>query len=157
MANDSLDKAFRLQQVLAVALAASLLVYAIIVEVLSRQGYAILAVPETLLTNLRLVFVFLAFAVYFVMRFGQQKILVKKPTDTQGTLVAKLGLASIVSLVLAEVPAVMGFVLFLISGNSRDFYPLMVISLILLYVAFPRYTIWAVWSQPRPEGWHQES
>ncbi len=157
MQDDSLARAFRLQQMLAAALAAALLVYAIIVEVLSRQSYTVGGVPDTLLHNLRFVFVFLAFAVYFVMRFGQQRILVKKPTDTRQALVAKLSLASLISLVLAELPAVLGLVLFLMSGNRRDFYPLMVISLILLYVAFPRFTIWEVWSQPRPEGWRQES
>lgn len=151
MQDDSLSRAFRVQQILAAALAAALLVYAIIVEVLSRQSYTLGGVPDTVLNNLRFVFVFIAFAVYFVMRFVQQRILVKRPTDTREALVAKLSVASIISLALAEVPAVLGLVLFLISGNSRDFYPLMVISLILLYVAFPRSVIWAVWSQPRPE------
>ncbi len=152
MQNDSLAKVFRSQQILASALAASLLVYAIIVAVLSRQGSAVWSVSGNFLDSLRFVLVFLAFAMYFVMRFGQQKILVKKPTDTRETLVAKLRLACFLSLALAELPAVFGLVLFLASGNSRDFYPLMIISLILFYVAFPRYTIWEVWSQPRPEG-----
>lgn len=156
MQNDSLAQACRLQQIIAAALAASLLVSAIIVEVLAQQGLIVWSVPGTMLDSLRFVFVFLAFAVYFVMRFGQQKILVKKPTDSRETLVTKLRLASLLSLALAELPAVFGLVLFLASGNRRDFYPLLVISLILLYVSVPRYTIWMVWSQPRPAGWRQD-
>lgn len=156
MPNDSLAKVFRIQQIIAVALAATLLVYAIIVEVLLRQGLIVWAAPGTWLDSLRFVFVFLAFADYFVMRYGQQKILVKKPTDSRETLIAKLQVASLLSLILAELPAVFGLVLFLASGNRRDFYPLMIISLILLYVSFPRYAIWTVWSQPRVQGWGQD-
>lgn len=147
-ADDSLARVFRSQQIVASALVASLLVYAIIVEVLQRQGLTVWSVSSTLLNGLRFIFVFLAFGVYFLIRLAQQRILVKKPTDTRDILLRKLSLASFVSLALAAVPALLGFVIFLGSGNSRDFYPLMVISLILFYVTFPRYAIWAVWSQP---------
>ncbi len=149
---DSLPGVFRVHQILAAALAAALLVYVVVVEVLSRRAGAIWPIPEHLLANLRFIFVFLAFAVYFLMRFAQQRLLVKKPADSRQVLVAKLSLNSAVSLALAEMPAVLGLVLFLASGNSRDFYPLLVISLILLYVAFPRYTFWEVWAQPRPQS-----
>lgn len=152
ISDDSLAGKFQVQQILASALAASLLVYAVVVEVLRRQALAFWSTPLTFLDSLRFIFVFLAFAVYFVIRFGQQKILVKKPTDSREVLLAKLSRASLLSLILAELPAMLGFVLFLLSGNPRDFYLLMVISLLLFYVAFPRYRIWVLWSQPRPPG-----
>jgi len=153
MANrDPLPRVFRVQQVLASALAASLVVYAVLVEVWQRLGLAIPSWPDSSLATVRFLFVFLAFAVYFLIRWVQQRLLVKGPEDSREVLVGKLGKASTLSLALAELPALLGFLLFLASGNSRDFYLLMVISLILLYVTFPRYDLWMIWAQPRGGG-----
>ncbi|MGQ9921991.1 MAG: hypothetical protein ACUVRZ_11785 [Desulfobacca sp.] len=156
MPTNSLPRVLRGQQCLAAVLAASLLLFAGSVEVLSQRDLPVWPGLGRWLDNLRFVLVFLAFAVYFVMRCGQQKILIKKPADSRETLLAKLRAASRLSLFLAAIPAVCGLVLFLVSGNRRDFYPLLVISLILLYVSFPRYAIWTVWSQPRPQGLDQD-
>lgn len=147
--HDLVARVLRVHQGVAMAMAASLVVYAVIVEVLQRQGVVLIVLPERFLDTLRYVAVFSAFAVYFGIRWLQQKILSKKPADTREILLGKLSRASLLSLLLAELPALMGFGLFLASGNSRDFYLLMVISLILLYITFPRQAIWEVWSTPR--------
>jgi|YNPNPStandDraft_1061719.scaffolds.fasta_scaffold37708_3 fucose 4-O-acetylase-like acetyltransferase len=153
MANaDPLPGVFRVQQVVASSLAASLLVYAVLVEAWPRLGLPRPSWPESSLATVRFIFVFVAFAVYFLIRWVQQRLLVKRPEDSREVLVAKLGQASLLSLALAELPALLGFLLFLGSGNSRDFYPLMVISLILLYVTFPRYNLWLIFAQPRSGG-----
>jgi hypothetical protein len=44
-------------------------------------------------------------------------------------------------LALAEI-AVLGFVLFLLTGLSRDFYPLLFVSLFLAFMYFPRLRVW---------------
>ena len=56
-------------------------------------------------------------------------------------------LANIVSLALSELPALFGFILFLGSGNPRDFYLLLIISVLLFYFFFPKFSFWSTWSR----------
>ena len=97
--------------------------------------------------KLRFVFVFLSFAGYFIINFCNQKLLTKSPEDTIETLLGRLTLANVVSLALCELPALFGLVLFLGSGNSRDFYLLLIISVLLFFAFFPRYGFWSNWSR----------
>jgi hypothetical protein len=144
--SDKLPKAFQIHKILAIAMASPLAVYLIVVEVLKYQGFTPLSPSESLLANLRFVAVFFAFAAYFIINYLRKKLLVKKPADSHEALLAKLGLVNIICLALSELPALFGLVLFFLSGNPRDFYPLAVISLLLFYAFFPRYPFWAVWS-----------
>lgn len=142
-----LDKAFRTAKIIAAALAASVLLYAVVVEVLKFREITLNLLPAPLLEKLRFIFVFLAFADYFIIGFVNKKILVKKPGDSHEALLGKLTLANLVALALCELPAFFGLILFLGSGDSRDFYPLLVISLLLFYAFFPKYGFWSNWSR----------
>lgn len=58
---------------------------------------------------------------------------------------ARLGLlnrAGLVSLALSMAPAVIGFALYLVAGQVRDFYLLAFASLLLLFFYFPRPAAW---------------
>jgi hypothetical protein len=145
-ASDTLEKAYRTSKIISTALAGSLLIYVIIVEVLKFQEITFNIFPTPLLDTLRFIFVFLSFADYFIINFVSNKLLIKKPEDDHKTLLGKLARANIMSLTLCDLPALFGFVLFLGSGNSRDFYLLLILSLLLLYSYFPRYSFWAAWS-----------
>ncbi len=146
-ANDKLEKAYQTNKIISYALAASILVYAVIVEILRFNGAALNLLPSAVLEKLRFVFVFLSFALYFITNFVNQKLLVKTSADTQETLLQKLTLTNIVSLALSELPALFGLLLFLGSANPRDFYLLMIISVLLFYAFFPRYSFWSNWSR----------
>ena len=124
-----------------------MLLYAVIVEIFRFKGITPNLLPPAVLDKLRFIFVFLSFALYFMINFLNQKVLVKKSADTQEKLLQKLTLANIISLALCELPALFGFVLFLGSGNPRDFYLLLIISVLLFYVFFPRYSFWSNWSR----------
>lgn len=143
----ALAKAYQTNRLIAYALAASLLVYAVVVEILKMQGVVLNAIPEHLRDTLRFAFVFFSFAAYLIIKSLRKKLLVKKPTDSLGTLLGRLSLVNVISLALAELPALLGFILFLGSGNSRDFYLLGLISLILFYVFFPQYNFWVYWTK----------
>jgi hypothetical protein len=146
-ANNKVEKTFRINKVISYALAGSLLLYAVIVEIFRFQGVILNPLPPAVLDTLRFVSVFLSFALYFITKFLNQKLLVKKPADTQEKLLQKLTLANIIALALSELPALFGFVLFLGSGNPRDFYLLLIISMLLFYAFFPRYSFWLYWSR----------
>ena len=50
--------------------------------------------------------------------------------------------AAVITFALCEAVAVLGLVLFLLAGNSLDFYIFMVISLGFFYPVFPKYDQW---------------
>jgi len=146
-ANDKLEKTYQTNKIISYALAASILVYAVIVEILRFKGTTLYPLSPAVLEKLSFVFVFLSFALYFIINFVNQKLLVKTPADTQKKLLQKLTLANIVSLALCELPALFGLVLFLGSGNPRDFYLLLIISVLLFYFFFPKFSFWSTWSR----------
>jgi hypothetical protein len=146
-ANDPVQKAYQINKIIAYALAASMVLYVIIIEVIRWQSTTLNLMPPALLEKVRFLFVFLSFAQYFIINFLNQKLLVKKPEYTQEKLLQKLMLANIIALALSELPVLFGFVLFLGSGNPRDFYLLLIISVLLFFVFFPRYSFWATWSR----------
>ncbi|AEB09421.1 hypothetical protein [Desulfobacca acetoxidans] len=142
-----LIKAFRINAIISGAMLGSLFLYAVIVEVFRYRHVTPPFSMPSLLENLRLVFVFLSFAVYFMINFFRKRILVKQLEDTPEVLIRKLSMAHLISLALAELPAVFGLLLFLLSGISRDYYLLMVLSIALFYIYFPRYSFWEAWSK----------
>lgn len=145
--NNILEKTYQTNKIIGYALAAALLLYAAIVEIFRFQGVALNLLPPAILENLRFVAVFLSFALYFIIKYLNQKILVKEPADTQEKLLKKLTLANLVSLALSELPALLGFILFLGSGNPKDFYLLLIISALLFFAYFPKFSFWAYWAQ----------
>ena len=146
-ANNKLAKAYQINKIISYALAASMLLYVVIVEAFRFKGITLNLLPPAVLDKLRFVFVFLSFALYFIINFINQKLLIKKSADTQESLLQKLALTNIISLACCELPALFGFVLFLGSDNPRDFYLLLIISVLLFYVFFPRYSFWSNWSR----------
>ena len=146
-ANDKLEKTYRTNKIIGYALAGAMLLYAVIVEIFRYKGITPNLLPPSVLDKLRFIFVFLSFALYFMINFLNQKVLVKKSAATQEKLLQQLTLTNIVSLALGELPALFGFILFLGSGNPKDFYLLLIISVLLFYVFFPRYSFWSNWSR----------
>ena len=119
------------------AMIASVFVYAGVVELLKWQlapfaGFTTLD-PGTV-ALIKYVFLALAAAQFVVIK-AVQRIL------TAGS-VEKLSLTAIITFALCESVAVLGLVLFLLNGNSMDFYVFMVISLGFFYLFFPKYEQW---------------
>jgi hypothetical protein len=59
-----------------------------------------------------------------------------------GARLSLLNRAALVSLALSMAPAVIGFALYLVAGQVRDFYLLAFASLLLLFFYFPRPATW---------------
>jgi hypothetical protein len=119
------------------AMIASVFVYAGVVELLKWQlapfaGFAKLD-PGTV-TLIKYIFLALAAAQFGVIK-TVQKILTASSVE-------KLALTAIITFALCESVAVLGLVLFVLAGNSLDFYIFMVISLGFFYLFFPKYEQW---------------
>jgi hypothetical protein len=116
---------------------AAVFVYAGVVEVIKWQwspfaGFANLS-PQTA-KLIKYIFLALAAAQFVIIKVVQ-KIIPARSTDN-------LPQAAIVTFALCESVAVLGLVLFLLTGSSLDFYVFMVISLGFFYLFFPKYEQW---------------
>lgn len=94
--------------------------------------------PQTL----RYVVYGIAVAVVILIRVLRQVLLRRRTGDSPLTRLHRLSRASLVTLVLGEVPALLGLMLFLSRGLNRDFYALIFVSLILIFMYFPRLSSW---------------
>jgi len=65
----------------------------------------------------------------------------KKPAESEA-LLRRLKKMAVLTLAAAEMPALLGLALFLIGGYNVDFYMLMFVSLVLLFMYFPRPRAW---------------
>ena len=85
-----------------------------------------------------------------VIRILRGLVLRKSAHQSGRVLIQKLFRASIISATLSEVPALLGLVLFFLSGQTRDFYILVAVSFALLFIFFPRRQNWMDWAGVRP-------
>jgi len=60
--------------------------------------------------------------------------------------------SAVVTAALAEVPAILGLALFMLSGLRGDFYALLALSLALQAVYFPRLDGWREWTTEPAAG-----
>jgi hypothetical protein len=119
------------------AMIAAVFAYAGVVELIKWQmapftGFARLD-PNTA-GLLKYIFLAIAATQYGIIKIVQ-KFLLAKSADN-------LPQAAIITFALCESVGVLGLVLFLLAGNSLDFYIFMAISLGFFYLFFPKYEQW---------------
>jgi hypothetical protein len=124
-------------------IAASLLVYFGIVEVIRMRlapFYGFASINDT--QTLRFVFAGGAVLSLILLRILQPVFQKSVHNALPDEIPAKLARTSKNSLFLAEIPALLGLILFLLTGMNRDFYAFLVVSLILIFMYFPRLSSW---------------
>lgn len=136
-------KVFRTTRLVCAAIIASLFIYALIVEILRSQlvffaGLARLRRTQPLL----FAFYGLGIVAVLVTRLVNRRMMKTNESEPLAERLIQLSRGSIVVAVLAELPALFGFVFFLLTGSSRDFYLLWFASLILEFIFFPRSGTW---------------
>jgi F0F1-type ATP synthase membrane subunit c/vacuolar-type H+-ATPase subunit K len=147
-----LRKAYRTTVTIGLAMMASLLVYAVVVEVIKNRnptfrGFS----PLSADTFTTLLYTLLTFAIveFFVIRIVNKALLSAKNRAVQSAPAAapyaQLMSAAIVTFVLCETVAICGLVLFLIQGDTTDFYLFLMISLVYFTIYFPKYNKWEEW------------
>lgn len=80
----------------------------------------------------------------------RRALLTRQPNDDGRAGVARLATCSVVTNVLAEVPALLGFILVALNGLYLDFYVLAAISILQILLYFPRSDAWEEWLKQRP-------
>lgn len=148
-----LRKAFQIASLINIAIVGSLVIYAVIVEIIRRQfEHFISFVDSSEFAKLRYVLYGVAIFNVFIIRIFRGMLLKKSPSDDSKALRIKLLRNSILTAALCEVPAIFGLVLFFIAGSVRDFYYLSFVSLILVFLYFPRYRNWEGWVGDQPKS-----
>ena len=143
---EDLKKAYQTSLIINSGIIAGLVIYAVVVELLKSrydpfEGF----VDFAQIAFLRYLFYGLAIMQIFIIRVLRGALLRVSQSDDSKTLIVKLSRTSIATAALCELPAVFGIVLFLLGGHSRDFYLLLGLSFVLVFLYFPRYRNWEEW------------
>jgi hypothetical protein len=142
----NLKKAYRTSSVLYVAFMLSLVVYFVVFKVLEASITDFQGMMEKIdFPWLRYAFYALGLVQIFLIKFIRETATRTITTVDTQTLINHLQRMSMISAALCEVPAILGWVLFFLSGSSRDFYILLLMSLVIFVLYFPRYANWEEW------------
>lgn len=139
----ALRRIFRTTSIVNGALVAGLFLDALIVELIRSQfkpfgGF----LPGLNLPFLRYVFYGAAVGAVVLTRITAKALTRTDPREDVQGFGHRLSRASIATATVAELPALLGFVLFLMAGSLRDFYYLLFVSLFLEFMYFPRFKAW---------------
>jgi F0F1-type ATP synthase membrane subunit c/vacuolar-type H+-ATPase subunit K len=83
--------------------------------------------------NIKYIMLFISVLHYFIIKFFQR---------TAAKATNRLSAGSMITFAVSEAVAIYGLVLFILSGNSNDFFIFMAISLFYFYIFYPKYTDW---------------
>jgi hypothetical protein len=139
-----LKTAFRTTVIITGALVACLFLYALMVELIRSELKPFLGLLVSGFRRQTLRYLFFGAAVGAVIwiRFAGRSLLRMTPGEDVHRLISRLSRTSVITSSLGELPAVLGFALFLLTGFSRDFYILLFVSLFLEFMYFPRFKVW---------------
>lgn len=94
---------------------------------------------------LRYAFFALGLLQVFLIKFIRETLTTRVMRVDRKILSLHLQKMSLISAALCEIPALLGLVLFLLNGNAGDFYVLLIISVVLFVMYFPRWNNWEEW------------
>ncbi len=146
-----LRKAHKTSSLVGAAALGSLFLYAVCVEVvraLFKPFLGFARVEHAL--SLRYTFYAAAIILVILNRVSNSFLLRKSAKSDVKAAVQTLSRAALISMALSEAPAVLGLVLFLLGGFSTDFYMLLIVSLFLEFMYFPRLRSWEDFIKDRP-------
>ncbi len=137
---DPVKDSHRVASIIMYAMMASLVFYIIIVEVINRTT----AQPE-LLPNVDLIrYIFYGFSVsaIFITQVVKALMLRNLAGADMDRVLGKLQTSNIFAAGLAQTPAILGLVMYLVWRQYTDFYMLTFVSLYITVRHFPRYAVW---------------
>jgi len=150
---DALSRRLRTAKAVGAMVMASILGYILIEELLRARLAPFLgwAGPGGSRMSLRYGIYIGAAAVIVAIRLIQAAFLKKRAApETPENRLRRVSTVSMAVLLLTEVPAVLGFCLFLLGGFNQDLYALSFVSLVLVFMYFPRRATWESHLQNAP-------
>jgi len=147
-----LEAAYRNAAIICGAMTASTLLYAAVVAIVSVglapfEGFAGQSGASTVRIALWTAAAFEA----GLIGFARRALLARSRVDGAGALAGRLVTSAVIIAALAEMPAILGLVLFMLYGLRADFFALFTLSLALEAIYFPRLDGWRAWAaEPAP-------
>ena len=143
---DDIGRHLKVARMIAAAIIASMVLYLALVEVLKAavrpfRGFASVADMQPV----RYAAFGAAAAVILLILVLRPRLFRRKDGESLTAALMRLQRSALLTMVLAEVPAILGLVLFLIGGSAADFYKLLFASLVLAFIHFPRRGAWEEW------------
>lgn len=140
---DDIGRALKRVTLVGAAIVASLAIYLALVEIVRGtlrpfRGFAVIG-------NLQLVRYALygaGAAIVLLILLLRPRLYARRAGEDAASALVRLQRAGVLLMVLGEVPAILGLVLFLLCGLARDFYSLLFVSIVLLFIHFPRRGVW---------------
>ncbi len=126
------------------ALGVSLVTCLVVVEVFRRSRPVTPAI--TGLDQIRIA-LFVVVAVLIFTSTVLKSLLLRQPSPDPALRLARMRTATILAAAMAELPAMLGLVLFILGGSQNDFYVLAIVSLYMLVRHFPRREPWDAYVQ----------
>ncbi len=140
---EKMRNAYRTSLYFHLAVMVSLLLYIAVVELIgARISASAATVGSNYLSSLRYIFYGVTIVVIFTIRRVSSAFKVKPRTGKIERSIQRMLRVSIAITVLCEIPAMLGFIYFLLKGGKRDFYYLIILSGVLLFLYFPKYSKW---------------
>jgi hypothetical protein len=136
---ERIHAAHRRATIIVGGIASSLLVYVLVVEVLRRTQPDMPAMPAARMIRMA----FFAVAVFAIfMATVAKAVLLRGAPPTPIARLLRLQTTTILAAALAELPAVLGLALFLLTRSRMDFYILLAISAYMIVRHFPQRAAW---------------
>jgi hypothetical protein len=140
---DDIGRALKPAQIVAAAVVASLAIYLALVEILKAtlrpfRGFATVGDMQPI----RYAVFGAGAAVVLLILLLRPRLFRRRAGEDAGTALNRLQRAAVLTMVLGEIPAMLGLVLFLVGGTTRDFYSLLFVSIVLAFIHFPRRGAW---------------
>ena len=150
---DDLRRTYHIAFVINVAIIGTLILYAVVIEILRRQLAPFQGLTEiSNVTLFRYALYGIAILNIFLIRVTKGLFLRKPPSAEFDLLKFKLLQASLITAALCGIPSILGLILFLLTGSIRDYYQLAGVSFILVFLHFPRYGNWEAWLKNRDKN-----
>jgi hypothetical protein len=153
---EELSKAYATTRTVGLSVSSGIIFYGVIAYVLNQKE-ASPQTPETVFAMLRYIF-FIGSVMSLLAIQWMRRVYLNRPDDADAESseenrfasdVKKLQSLSMMTFGLCEIPAMLGFVLSVLTHRMNDFYPFLAISWLGFVFYFPKYDHWLEWVQAR--------
>ena len=147
---EELKKTHNKMNIIGLVMAALVVVLAIVAEVMNAKGVRLSGMPEDEVSLLRYVLLGITVTEFFLIKIIRNQVLAATNPKAEALPPEKrfwfelpkfMG-ASFITLFLCEAISLYGFVLFILSGNTTDYYIFAAMSFIAFVIYFPKYNHW---------------
>ena len=139
---DDLKKAYETSVSMSWAMIAALVLCPIIVEIVRMSNASFAGFAPYAASQIRDLVYGLAIISPLCIRTIRKVILKRGRSSDWKALANRLRAATAVTILIAEMPAILGLLLFLLGGFYREFYIALAYSLLVILAYFPRHNRW---------------